>query len=242
MAFLLDREGGAHFDALPFLQYLTAFQACAKVAWCIFATPCCTFAGSKSVACRICYTVHHFCFLSYVSEAHLQYLTAFWDRARAILQYLTAFFAPSKLCNTLQHCGTWGREFAIPYWFQTCLKTSGSDFAIPHSVSAPSVLGGGSFCNTVRNFCFLSCVLEADFQYLTAFWGLPRAILQYRANIAIPYSILGPGVANLQYLTAFQACPKVSGSVFAIPYTVSAPSVLGVSNFCNTVHHFCFLS
>ena len=71
----------------------------------------------------------------------------------------------------------------------------------------------GPFCNTLQ--CFL-----------------------HRAFFAIPYSILGPGVANLQYLTAFQARAKTSGSDFAIPYSVSASPVLGVCYFCSTVHHF----
>ena len=113
---IFTREGGVQqFDGLLFLQYLIAFLAPANVAWCIFATPYCTFAGSKSGVCRFCSTVHHFCLLSYASEADLQYLTAFWHRPRAILQYLTAFLAPSKFRNTLQHSGPWGPEFAIPY-------------------------------------------------------------------------------------------------------------------------------
>ena len=123
-AFLLD-SGGYHFGPLPFLQYLTAFPAPASVAWFIFATPYCTFAGSKSCPCRFCSTVHHFCFFLNPSEADLQYLTAFWGRPRAILQYLTAFLAPSKFCNTLQHSGTLGREFAIPYCTSEMSKNEG---------------------------------------------------------------------------------------------------------------------
>ena len=124
--FLLDREGGSGNWLRPFLQYVTAFQRCRQGGGRDFAIPSCTSGWVESGSGHICCTVRHFCFLQDVFEAEFQYLTAFWGLPRAILQYLTAFFAPSKNCNTLQHSGTGGREFAIPYCIPDTCKNERS--------------------------------------------------------------------------------------------------------------------
>ena len=120
--FLLDREGGSGNWPRPFLQYVTAFQRCRQGGGRDFAIPYCTFGWSESRPCQICCTVRHFCCLQDVIEAEFQYLTAFWALPRAILQYLTAFLMSRKNCNTLQHSGAWGPDFAIPYCISEMAK------------------------------------------------------------------------------------------------------------------------
>ena len=163
-AFLLEREGSSGSLGGPVRAYVTAFLALATVAMSIFCNPYGTIRWSKSCCCRFCSTVRHFCFLHFVLEAEFHYPTALWGLPRAILQYLTAFFAPSKICNTLQHSGTGGREFAIPYCISDTCKNELSRFCntlqcfralvfarVPFLQYSPSLLAPSKICNTLQH-------------------------------------------------------------------------------------------
>ena len=175
------------------------------------------------------------------------------------IRYCVSAISPRRgpqFCNTLLYFWL-GRIRLLPYvlYCASLLLPSrclGSGFSIPYSILGP---GPGHFSIP----CSICCV-EQQLQYLTAFWDLGSRIcntlqhfkqVENRVVAILQYLTVVPGrrfwafvIFALQPITlgSFAMCPKTSGSDFAIPYSVSAPSVVDVCHFCNTVHHFCFLA
>ena len=137
---------------------------------------------------------------------------------------------PYRFCNTLLHfrpLQVWlGAFLHHPTALFRVANRAPVVFAVLYVTFASSQIPRKRICNT------LQCSGAAPGPFcntLQHFW--------LRANFAIPYCILGPRVANLQYPTALQRRPKLRGRDFAIPYCVCAPSFWGVSHFCNTLQH-----